>query len=92
MGIFIEIPCMSLSLITFHLALFGVERIIISHNFIAGSWSADWRDREINQILSGGGVDGWEVEYRHSPSVYPQLASDIHNVIFVRTSKRRSRH
>ena len=57
-----------------------------------GSWSVEWRDREITQILSGDEVTGYDVEYRHSPILYPDLASDILNVVFTRTNKRRSRH
>ena len=61
---------------------------------ISGSYSADWRDRELNQILGGGGADGWEVVTRHSPGEWPELVSDLSNAVIVRTQggKRRSRH
>ena len=59
---------------------------------VPGAWSQKWRDREITQILSGAEVDGWDVQYRHSPIMYPELASDIINVEFIRTNKRRNRH
>ena len=70
-------------------SLFLTNNVVIS-----GSYSADWRDRELNQILSGGGAEGWEVVTRHSPGEWPELVSDLSNAVIVRTQggKRRSRH
>ena len=56
------------------------------------SWSHQWRDGQVKQILSGGGVEGWDIEYSQSPALHYSLASDLDNVSLVRTNKRRSRH
>ena len=61
--------------------------------YIAESWSAAWRDREVKTILAGSpGVEGWEAVYRRSPATWPQLASDLSNVAIVRKQQRRGRH
>ena len=61
--------------------------------YIAESWSAAWRDREVKTILAGSpGVEGWEAVYRRSPATWPQLASDLNNVAIVRKQQRRGRH
>lgn len=67
------------------------EQDIVS-GAVPGGWSAAWRDREIKQILGGHSVDGWDLEYRHSPDQYPELAADIVNVKMVRANRKRSRH
>ena len=59
---------------------------------VGGEWSHQWRDSQVKQILSGSGVEGWDIEYRHSPALHYSLASDLDNVSLVRTNKRRSRH
>ena len=62
-------------------------------HYIAESWSAAWRDREVKTILAGSpGVEGWEAVYRRSPATWPQLASDLSNVAIVRKQQRRGRH
>ena len=61
--------------------------------YIAESWSAAWRDREVKTILAGSpGVEGWEAVYRRSPATWPQLASDLNNVAILRKQQRRGRH
>ena len=67
------------------------EQDIVS-GALPGSWSHQWRDGQVKQILAGTGVDGWDIEYRHSPALHAGLASDLENVVLVRTNKRRTRH
>ena len=66
----------------------------INTSLFPGSYSADWRDRELKMILGGGGVEGWEVVTRRAPGEWPELVSDLANAVIVRTggNKRRSRH
>ena len=59
---------------------------------LPGAWSHGWRDGQVKQILAGGGVEGWDIEYRQSPGLHYSLASDLDNVQLVRNNKRRSRH
>ena len=51
-----------------------------------------WTPKEIKQIQTKGSVDGWEVEYRNPPSKFPELATDMDNVLFTRTGKKHTRH
>ena len=67
------------------------EQDIVS-GALPGTWAHQWRDSQIKQILSGAAVEGWDIEYRHSPSLHPGLASDLENVILASTNKRRTRH
>ena len=74
--------------------LFISAHHILTLSLFSGSYSADWRDRELKMILGGGGVEGWEVVTRRAPGEWPELVSDLANAVIVRTgsSKRRSRH
>jgi len=51
-----------------------------------------WTPKEIKQIQTKGSVDGWEVEYRNPPAKFPELATDMDNVLFTRTGKKHTRH
>ena len=51
-----------------------------------------WNLRESKQILSSGSADGWEVVYKNSPQLFPQLANDLENAVFVKAGKKHSRH
>ena len=70
----------------------SLEQDRVSGAMPGSSWSHQCRDGQIKQILSGGGVDGWDIEYSQSPALHYSLASDLENVSLVRTGKRRSRH
>ena len=51
-----------------------------------------WTSKEIKQIQASGSADGWEVEYRNPPNKFPELATDMDNVVFARTGKKHTRH
>ena len=52
-----------------------------------------WSRDEAAQIESSGEASGWAVEYLQPPSKYPELAADLHNVVFAKPSGRKhSKH
>ena len=51
-----------------------------------------WSSREAKQIQNSGSAEGWDVLYVNPPSLFPQLANDLDNVVFDKDKKKRGHH
>jgi len=52
-----------------------------------GKGTIKWNSHDIKQLRTAGAVEGWEVVYKKPPSKYPELATDMKNVMIVKTGK-----
>ena len=52
-----------------------------------------WSQGEAGQIEGKGEAEGWEVEYLQAPAKFPELAMDMHNLVFAKSGGRKhSKH